>query len=573
MAKDTYSQAQQDLISDAMREFSEYQLWRNTLASQCEEIARLIWPEWSNTFYYQNFNWPGQKQTQSQVDATGMLALRKYRRIVDSIMTPQGMVWHQLGADDDYVMKDRATRLWFEQVNKILFAQRYKGTAGFVQQNSVRIGMQGAFGTGVMFVDELDDKLHGQRGLRYKSIPLGEAYLRENHQGIVDGWIRAFRLNARQIYQRWKDAIPETMMADLEARSEFPRTILHRICPQTDYDGDAYDYRGMPYHSCYILVDGGCLLQEGGYRSLPVIASRCDQEPTSPYGRSPAMAVLPSLKTLNSQKRTLLKQGHRAADPVLLTADDGLVDFSLRPGAINRGGMNADGRPMVGVLPSGNVQINEKMMEIEAAIVNDPFHVELFKLAEETREMSAREVFERISERSILLAPELGAMHADFVEPSIHRELDILSWLRLLPPMPPRLKEAGGNYKVVNTSPLARAVRSTATAGFMRAVEMSAKVAQLTGSPEALDWANFDVAMPAIAQDEFAPESWTNDQKAIAKVRQGRAQAAERDRQTKELPGKAAIIKAQAIQAKAQAGQNIGGTLSGVPSGQMPEMP
>ena len=44
------------------------------------------------------------------------------------------------------------------------------------------------------------------------------------------------------------------------------------------------------------------------------------------------MMVLPSLKTLNLEKKIFLKQGHRAADPVLLINDDGLIDtVDLRP--------------------------------------------------------------------------------------------------------------------------------------------------------------------------------------------------------------------------------------------------
>ena len=39
------------------------------------------------------------------------------------------------------------------------------------------------------------------------------------------------------------------------------------------------------------------------------------------------------------------------------------------------------------------------------------------------------------------------------------------------------------------------------------------------------------------------------------------------------MPAQAAIMKAQAISDKAQAGQNIGGTLSGMPQGGMPQIP
>lgn len=52
-----------------------------------------------------------------------------------------------------------------------------------------------------------------------------------------------------------------------------------------------------------------------------------------------------------------------------------------------------------------------------------------------------------------------------------------------------------------------------------------------------------------------------------------RAQAHARDAQVKALPALAAKAKADAIVAKAQTGGNTGGTLSGVPQGQMPFVP
>jgi hypothetical protein len=55
-----------------------------------------------------------------------------------------------------------------------------------------------------------------------------------------------------------------------------------------------------------------------------------------------------------------LKQGHRAADPVLLMADDGIVGMDMRPGAQNKGGVTADGKPLVHTLPTGDIQISDR---------------------------------------------------------------------------------------------------------------------------------------------------------------------------------------------------------------------
>ncbi|MDN8888877.1 portal protein, partial [Staphylococcus aureus] len=78
------------------------------------------------------------------------------------------------------------------------------------------------------------------------------------------------------------------------------------------------------------------------------------------YGRSPAMNVLPAIQTLNEEKKILIKQGHRVVDPVLLAHDDGVMDgFSLKPGALNYGGVNAQGQKLVHTLDTGNVAVGK----------------------------------------------------------------------------------------------------------------------------------------------------------------------------------------------------------------------
>jgi hypothetical protein len=137
-----------------MHDFAQLQVYRNTTASQWEEVAELILPNYRNTFMYGNYNWPGQKKTQQQVDATGMMALSRFAAICDSLLTPRNMIWHQLEADNDYVMKDRQTRLWFEGATRALFKARYAPIANFAAQNNQIFQSLGAFGTAPMFVDQ-----------------------------------------------------------------------------------------------------------------------------------------------------------------------------------------------------------------------------------------------------------------------------------------------------------------------------------------------------------------------------------------------------------------------------------
>src|SRR5580765_1422453 len=128
------SDAEAQMVAELIREFSQHTVWRNTTGSHCEEIAELILPTARNTFFYQNFNWPGAKKTQQQVDSTGALALHRFCAIADSLVTPRNSFWHGLTADP-YVMKDRPSRLWFESTTRRLFQMRYAASANFAGQN------------------------------------------------------------------------------------------------------------------------------------------------------------------------------------------------------------------------------------------------------------------------------------------------------------------------------------------------------------------------------------------------------------------------------------------------------
>jgi hypothetical protein len=550
---------EEDVYTDIMREFSAMQLARSTTATHWEEIAELILPTSRNTFFYQNFNWPGIKKTDRQVDASGMMALHRFAAICDSLLTPRNMFWHGLEASDPYVMKDRATRLWFEQVTKLLFKYRYKPIANFSAQNQNNYQSLGAFGTGAMFIDEFDGTdYQGTTGIRYKAVPMGELFLKENHQGMIDGFIRWMRMTARQIQQKFPDTFPETLRPALESQNQLQIfNVLHHVCPRTDYDPDRLDARGKPFSSTYLSIEGHCILREGGYRMLPIAASRYDQTPGEVYGRSPAMMVLPALKTLNAQKTTFLKQAHRAADPVLLTADDGLIDMSLRPGAMNKGGVTPDGKLLVHALETGNIQITKEAMQEEKSLINDAFLVTLFQILTETPQMTATEVIERTNEKGILLAPTVGRQSSEYLGPTIVREIDILAHLRdnrgrpILPPMPPRLKEAKGEYDVIYTNPLSRAAKAQETAGFLRTVESVKELVNITGDPSLLDPFEFDVAVPAMADAQAVPESWMSSKMQIGKKRQNRAQSQAEQQKIQALPAQAAMVKAQAVAQKA----------------------
>ena len=538
---------EEKVVTDCIADFSQLNLWRNTTAAHWEEIAELIDPASRNTFYYGNYNWPGQKKTDRQVDATGMVALGRFAAILDSLLTPRNQIWHQLASDNPDVMRDRGARLWYEQATRLLFTERYDAIANFTAGNQSVFRGLGAYGSGGIFIDQaVDDWNKPVNKLRYRNIPAGELFIRENHQGRVDAVTRWFKMTARQAWQKWGDKIPASLLAAMAQHSEQMFDFLHCCGPRTDYNKESFGPKHLPYYSYYISLQGRCLLSEGGYRTFPYAVGRYVQTPMETYGRSPAMEVLPALKTLNAEKTVYLKSGHRAADPVLLTFDDGLIDPTMKPGAVNKGGVNAQGQALIQVLPTGQIQVTKEMMDEERALINDVFLVTLFQILTETPTMTATEVIERTNEKGILIAPTAGRQQSEYLGPLIHRELDLLVAMRKIPPPPPIVRRSG-QYSVVYTSPLARAQRAQDVAGLQRTIQATLEVVNATQDPSPLDVFNFDIATRETAMIQAVPERWLRSDDEIAQIRKGRAQAAQQEKAIQALPAQAAMVKAQAV--------------------------
>lgn len=539
----TGGQKGEELAGALLAEFKYLQGRRGNWDSHWTEIAQRIYPMHANLFQNFSMGTQGDKRNQEVYDSTGIISLQRFGSILDSLLTPRNQYWHQMRADDDRIMRDKECRIWFEDTNRKLFEQRYKAQANFASQNQLQYKSLGAYGTGALLIDDLA----GQKGLRYRNIHLGELYLQENHQGLIDRVCRHFTMTARQALQKFGDKTPACIKEAAEKSPERACFFVHFVIPNTDRDPVRKDYKGMEFSSYYISIEGREIVAEGGYRTFPYAISRYEQAPQESYGRSPAMDVLPSIKTLNEQKKTMLKQGHRVVDPVLLAHDDGVLDaFSLEPGAINFGGVNKDGRMLVQQLPVGNVQAGHEFQMEEQALIKDTFLVSIFQILTENPEMTATEVLERTREKGILLAPTIGRQQSEYLGPLIDRELDIMARQGILLPQPQLLREAKGEYKIVWDSPITRTQKAERVSGALRTMEAFGQYASITQDPSILDTLNMDVAGPEIADAYGVPASWLNTPEDVAKIRQARAKAQQEQTAIQAAPAAAAMMKTQA---------------------------
>jgi hypothetical protein len=517
---------------------------RSTFSNHCEEVARMVLPTYKNTFFPGSYNVMGQKNTQEQIDSTAMLALSRFAAILDSLLTPRNAQWHTLEASNPDLQKIRSVRLWFEDTTRRLFKLRYAPTANFSSQNQNVFQSLGAFGNGPMFID----RLSGARGFRYKAIPMGEIYFKENHQGIIDTSLRYFRMTAKQAVDQFGDKVPEAITKkNVPGSDQTMFWFYHMIRPRgQDYDARRLDAKGKKFASYYVAVEGKKLVSEGGYNTFPMPTSRYMEAPGVVYARGPAMMVLPAIKTLNVEKKIVLTQGHRTVSPVLLSHDDGITGFSMKPGALNPGGVNKDGRPMIQPLPVGNVMVGKDMMDDERAVINDAFLVNLFQvLLNNPKVMTATQVIEMANQKGILLAPTIGKQQSDYLGPMIERELSLGLDMGLFMPMPPELVEAQGEYEVVYTSPMSRLARAEENSGFIRSVESTLAIVNVTQDVSLLDTYDFEVAIPEMSVNNGTPERWMASAAKMAAKAEQRAAQQQQQADIQAGPAAAAMIKAQ----------------------------
>lgn len=560
--------------------FNQYRTRRVNYESNWEENAALAAPDYCGSFTYGRDQAPGSKRAQYQLDSSAQVASFRFASIVDWLVTPQNMMWSRVGFDDPELMKDRQVKEYCSKVSQILWNERYKAQANFVSQNAQNMHSLGLFGNMGMFIDEIDDYLDpSDRGLRYLATPVGEIYVITDHQRRVVGFVRHFRLTAQQAKNKFKKKIVPQIEAALAIGSQTLFDFLHFVKPRTDFNPFEFlTNKWFRYESTYISVQGFCILEEKGYRTLPLAYGRYMQFPDEDYGRGPTDMARPTLKTTNAITRVSLKHVHRTGDPTYLVYDTGLIDLKTHSGAIVGGAMSKDGKPLVGTLPTGDLKVSDEWLDRLSGFVKSCYLVDLFQQIlgdpKDGKGMDARQMVEYVNERGVILFPTVGRQNTEYLGPLHDRELDILSWLRKLPPLPQAVREAkNSDVKMEYTNPIGLAMRGQKTAGFMRLTEMYGNAIKSGADPSIIDILDFDEAGPEIADDSFVPVNWITSPKKLDGIRKSRQQAAERERQTKELPGRAAIMKAQAISDKAQAGQNIGGTLSGTPEGGMPLMP
>jgi len=498
---------------------------RSTLDAHCEEIAQRIFP--SQRGFIQRFLTKGQKKQEYVYDSAAGQALNYFAAAMEGMLTPRVQRWHTLRATDESLNRRPDVVEWMQGATRTLFVSR--NHSNFSDQKGMDYRALGAFGSSSMFVEDMT----GAGALRYRTEPLARTWFMEDAYGRVTTVHRKLYKTAAQLEELWGDAVPAEV---LEKKSKNPTEtfeVLHVVRPNKDRDPKRLDWKGMPFYSCYVLCKEKIVLSEGGFHSWPFPISRWVVMPGEVYGESVAMSALPDIKMLNEMARTVIRAGQKQVDPALLVHDDGILGgpVSTQPNALNYGGVSADGRPLVQPLQTGGrVDLGFELMQEKKAAIREAFYVTVFQiLLEGGDRMTATEVLKKVQDQGIILAPTAGRQQTETLGPLIHRELDLLMRAGKIPPPPPVLVEAQGEYDIVYDNLLTRAQEAEEALGLARTLEAIAPIIQTSANPDrVVRRLDADKILVALARTNALPQDWLRSDDELAAMDQAEQEAAQR---------------------------------------------
>jgi hypothetical protein len=532
----------QGLLKSQQANFSRY--W--------EEIAYYVMPPHA-TFLVQPSE--GLKRTERLFDQTAVSANERFGAAIEQMLTPRTQEWHGMSSRNPQLADSQKVQSFFEQFTQTLFALRYRPKANFASQTHECYMSLGAFGNMALFIDEQLGS-----GIRYRTTPMQELTWAQDHQGRVDTVYRKFKLEARQFEQQFPGRpIPKAILDALKTNPYAEFEFIHSVRPNTERDSTRRDFRGMAHSSHYVMVVDQVLVDEGGYRTFPYAIGRYTMAPRENYGRGPAMACFAAIRTLNEEKKTVLRAGQKSVEPAILLYEEGVLEaFNQRSGAMNYGMLSADGEELAKPFKiDANIPLGLELMKLEAQAVNDAFLTTLFQILVDNPEMTATEALIRSQEKGMLLAPTMGRQQSEFLGPLIEREIDLCyhspSLRAMLPPIPDELLETGGFFDIEYKSPLTKSMRAAEGTAIMQTVQSIGVLAQI--DPSVTDLFDMDKTAKRVAEINGFPADCykTDDELEAARTARANQQVASAVTQAAPQLSVAAKNLGQARQAEAMA--------------------
>lgn len=496
----------------------------------------------------------GDRRNTNIIDNTAVMSLRTLRSGMMAGLTSPARPWFRLTTGIPELNDVAAVKLWLDQVTNRM-------TAVYLKSNLYNVlpliyGDMGQFGTSAMMVEEDFDDV-----VRYYAFPIGTYMIAINAKGVVDTFLRDFRMTVKQLVQRFgrHDDMPNgkkqidwsklsSMVKNLWETDQREKwvDVCHVISPNDMYDKSKSDsefkkFKSVYYErgstganvNTYASDEQNKFLRVKGYDYFPVLCPRWEVSAEDAYGTScPGMDALGDIRQLQvGEKRKMQAVDKIVNPPMVAPTSMRSSKTSVLPGDISYADLR-DGQQ--GFKPVYEVKLSISELDgtqeqcrkrIEKAYFTDMFL--LFANDERNQRPTATEVNERSQERLLALGPVLEQTNQDLLDPNIEITFDIMNRQGLLP-MPPQ-ELHGVPLKVEYISIMAQAQKAAGLSGIERFMQFANANAEQF--PSLKDKVNPDALMDVYGDMTSIPPQIIRPDDEVAQMRQKQQQAAQQQQQ------------------------------------------
>ena len=544
-----------NIAEDIVKRVGQLDSERQNYATFWQDVSHYCLPRKA---YITRTRTPGQKYDYDIYDTTAMQANMTLAAGLHSYLTNPNSKWFSLRLQNEEAMESAEVKEWLSDTEDRMY--NALNASNFNQQIHELYLDLGVFGVACMYEEEDEGD-----GIRFYSRDIAEIYLCENDKEKIDTVYRKFQMTARQAYDKWGDQAGE-VVANFMDKKEFDKKVefIHAVMPRYERDVTKEDAPNMPFESTYIEVSKKHLINQSGYREFPYFTPRFNKNSGEVWGSSPAMVLYADIKMLNEMVKVLIRSAQKQVDPPLVLPHDGyLLPIKYGPAALNfrlKGSADDKIEPLA---TGANISIGLEIISQWQSIVKKGYFVDLFLLLADParKDMTATEVMQRVEEKMLILAPVLGRLMNEFLDPLITRTFNILWRTGKLAPPPELIQNM--QYQIEYISPLARAQKLDQMKSINSFIALISQIA--VAKPDVLDNVNEDAIVQDVQDLYGVNPKYVRPEDQVKAIREQRAQLQMQQMQIAQAQQAADVVATGAQAGESMANANQQG---GAPSGE-----
>jgi hypothetical protein len=496
-------------------------LWddRELYTGRMEDVAKYVAPELEDI---DQKMLPGQNFGKDIWDGTARGAAELFTNGITGQVVSEALRWFRLSfmGEQKELNEVREARLWLDEAEDAIYGELSSAKSNFYRETWPLVFNGATVSPGFMMM--IDDFTEDR--ILFETVHPGQIAISEGADSNINTVSRRYRPILNTLVERFGlENLPDALQEKYK-QNPFERVdITHMIVPRETFDPRMKNVENMPFASVWMYK--GKVFRESGMPAFRGLGWRYSKIGVDIMGTSPAIKLLPDIKTLNKMGKSLLKAGALAAEPPMNVHADqqGLENFAPR-------GLNyftSSDQKASPVDTIGQYPIGIDREEARQQMIREAYSVDFFLIiAQADREMTATEVATRQQEKSVILAPMINRFTYEFLRPLIDNVFDILVERGRMPEMPGILQEFGADIDIEFVGPLAQAQKIQLAGSPIKQTMSDAIATAEVFGPQVLDNFNGDKISRKLAEINGMPEELMTDEAEVVAKRTAEAEAA-----------------------------------------------